>query len=280
MIVENMAGAASLTAANHIYNVAPKDGTVIGNFSQALLLNQITGGEGVNLDMAKFEWLGAISDVTLACLARDETGVKSFADAVAPASKRVVLGSSAPGSTSYDYPLVASQLAGANFKIVTGYPGNAEIRLAIEKNEVEGYCVGWEVLKPTLQAWDVGGTVKYSIFIQFPPEGRKHPEMANVPVIWDFVKAEDRPLIKLLISPEQFMWPFAVPPGTPPDRIAALRKAMFDSFEDPELNADAQKAKWDKRPVTGEKIQVLVKDVLDTPAPLVARFKELYKAKP
>jgi tripartite-type tricarboxylate transporter receptor subunit TctC len=104
--------------------------------------------------------------------------------------------------------------------------------------------------------------------------------MPNVPVIWDFVKAEDKPLVKLLNSPEQFMWPFALPPGTPPDRVAAMRKAMFDAFEDPELNADAQKAKWDKRPVSGEKIQAIIKEVLETPPPVLARFKELYKAKP
>jgi tripartite-type tricarboxylate transporter receptor subunit TctC len=279
MVVENMPGAGSLTAANHVYKVAPKDGTVIGNFIQSHILNQITGLAGVEFEMQSYEWLGAVSNAVPACVARDETGVKTFADAIPPSGRQVILGTSAPGSTGYDYPVVMSKALGANFKIVTGYPGNNEVRLAIEKGEVEGYCVAYEVLKPTLQPWIEAGQPKVSIFVQAPPEGQKHPEMPNVPVIWDFVKNEDdKKVFKLLIAPEQFYWPFALPPGTPTDRVQILRKAMADAFNDPELAADADKAKWTKNPVTGEQIQKVIKDVLDTPEPIKARLREYLKS--
>lgn len=279
MVVENMPGAGSLLAANHVYRVAPKDGTVIGNFIQSHILNQISGLAGVEFDMQGYEWLGAVSNAVPACVAREETGVKTFADAIPPVGKQVILGTSAPGSTGYDYPLVMSKALGANFKIVTGYPGNNEVRLAIEKGEVEGYCVAYEVLKPTLQPWIDAGQPKVSIFVQAPVEGQKHPEMPNVPVIWDYIKnEEDKKVFKLLVAPEQFYWPFAAPPGTPPERVQILRKAMADAFNDPELAADAERSKWTKNPVTGEQIQKIIKEVLDTPEPIKARLREYLKS--
>jgi tripartite-type tricarboxylate transporter receptor subunit TctC len=280
MIVENMPGAGSLTAANHVYKVAPKDGTVIGNFIQSMILNQINGLPGIEFDMRDYEWLGAVADTVAACVTRDETGVKTLEDTLPPSSKQVILGTSAPGSTGYDYPSVMSKALGANFKIVTGYPGNAEVRLAIEKQEVDGYCVAYEVLKPTLQPWIESGQPKFTIFVQAPPEGEKHPEMPNVPVLWDYVKNDDdKQVFKLLIAPEQFYWPFAAPPGTPPERVQTLRKAMSDAFNDPELNAEAEKANWTKKPVSGEAIQKIIREVLDTPEPIKARLKEYMAAR-
>jgi len=279
MVVENMPGAGSLTAANHVFKVAPKDGTVIGNFIQSMILNQITGLPGIEFDMQSYEWLGAVSDTVPACVAREETGVKTLEDAIPPKSKPVILGTSAPGSTGYDYPAVMIKALGANFKIVTGYPGNAEVRLAIEKGEVDGYCVAWEVLRPTLQPWIEAGEPKFSVFLQAPPEGKKHPELPDVPVIWDFLKSEEeKQVFKLLIAPDQFYWPFAAPPGTPPERVQVLRKAMADAFNDPELNADAEKARWTKNPVTGEQIQQIIKDVLAAPEPVKEKLRTYLKA--
>lgn len=279
LVVENMAGAGSMTAANHIYKVAPKDGTVIGNFIQSMILNQISNLPGIEFDMRNYEWLGAVSDAVPACVARADSGVTAFEEALPPRNKQLILGTSAPGSTGYDYPVVMSKALGANFKMVTGYPGNAEVRLAIEKGEVGGYCVAYEVLKPTLQPWIQAGDPKFNIIIQAPPNGKKHPEMPDVPMIWDFIKNdEDRKVFELLMSPEQFYWPFALPPGTPPERVQMLRKAMADTFQDPELKAEAEKASWTSNPVTGEQIQKIVKDVLDTPEPIKEKLRTYLKS--
>lgn len=279
MVVENMPGAGSMTAANHIYKAAPKDGTVIGNFIQSQVLNQIRGVQGVEFDARNYQWLGAVASASIGCIARDETGVRSLGDSLSPHSKQVIMGTSAIGSTGYDYPVLMKHVLGANFKMVPGYPGNAEVRLAIEKGEVQGYCVAWEVLKPTLEPWKQAGTPKVTILVQATPDKKAHPEMKDVPILWDFIKnQEDRQLFELLMAPEQFYWPFALPPGTPMERVQVLRKAMTDAFKDPELKADADKAQWTYQGVPAEKIEQVIKDVMNTPEPIKKRFKEVLES--
>ncbi len=274
MVVENMPGAGGMVAANYMYNVAPRDGTVISTFASGMVTNQLIGTQGVQYEMQKFNWLGAVANTTNVCIATERSGVTSFEDILPPKRKQVIFGSSGPGTNSHDYPLLLNALLDANIKMVSGYQGNNEVRLAIEKGEVDGYCVVWETAKALHQPWIDAGQPKFNYIVQFAFQ--KHPELPNVPNAYEVLKNdEDRAVLKLLLGPDQFFWPFAAPPGVPADRVAILRKALADAFRDPDLNAEAERAKWVKNPQTGEQIDAYLKDLMQTPESAARRYKQL-----
>jgi tripartite-type tricarboxylate transporter receptor subunit TctC len=269
-----MAGAGSMIAANHIYNVAPKDGSVIGTFGGGMLSNQVLGLDGVQFDMQKYNWLGAVASTTNVCTALDAGAPRSITDTLPPKSQELVLGSTGAGNNTYDYPLLLAKLSGANLKLVSGYPGNNEVRLAMEKGEVDAYCVAWDTAKALHQPWVEAGTPKFSYIVQFGPT--RIPELPQVPTAGELLaNDEDRAVMRLLVGPDQFFWPFTAPPGVPAERVAILRNAMARAFDDPELNAEAQKAKWTKSPVSGEQIERLLGELLASPEPIKQRFKQL-----
>ncbi|MBI4495046.1 MAG: hypothetical protein HY690_19910 [Chloroflexi bacterium] len=276
MIVENMAGAASMTAANHVFKSAAKDGTVIGNFNEALIMNQLKKLEGVEFDETQFNWLGAISSATIACLARTDMGkgTINFQDILGPQGKQVILGSQAPGTSTWDHPMLFKQLLGANIKLVSGYPGNTQVRLAIESGEVEGYCGTWEAMLPATKPWKESGKPPFTVFVQ--EAASKDKDLPNVPMAHDSARSEaDKQLFALQNSPQEFTRPFALPPGVPADRVAALRQAFMASFKDPALIEEAKKADLAFDPRTGETVLAKVKEILATPPDTVKRLKDV-----
>jgi len=271
-----MPGAGHLIAANYLYNVAPKDGSVFGTFVETQITNQLIGGKGVEFDGAKFSWLGAVSPSNVACVARSDTPNKitDLSVLIGPNSKQVIFGSTGPGSNGHDYPYLMGQLLGANVKLVSGYPGNQEVRKAIEGNEVEAYCASWDAVKRGLDPWKEAGQPPYKILIQ---EGAERvPDIKDVQLMHELAKNDDDKLMfKIMAGPSEFTRPFAAPPGIPADRLEVLRQGFLSVFKDPEMIAEAKKSDLDFDPRSGAMVEAGMKEILATPKAAADRYTKI-----
>lgn len=275
VIVENMPGAGSLIAANHIYNVAPKDGTVIGHVNGGIVLQQIFGAQGVQFDAAKFGYLGLPIANSMTCLAHSRTGVKSFEDTIGPNAKSLILGSNQTGDLNYSAPAVFVQAVNANIKIIAGYECTAKTAVAVEQGEVDGYCLGWESLK-TGPAFDKVKTGEINILGVFS-EKRPADMPASVPLAIDMAKTEEaRNLIRYgSIIPNVYLRMFIAPPDLPPDRLALLQTAFMKTLQDKDFLEDAAKTKVDIDPLDGNALKELVVEHLRMPADIKAKLKPI-----
>ena len=141
--VENMTGAGSLVAANYLYNTAKPDGLTVANWNSAFVLNQALGDPNVRFDARKFGWIGAPSKGVPVCLIMGFSGPKTF-DEILKSGKSIKMGGTAPGSHSIDLPLMLNKMLGTKFQAVSGYPGTSQLRLALQRREVDGQCTNWE----------------------------------------------------------------------------------------------------------------------------------------
>lgn len=261
IIVDNMAGAGSIIAANHMFNAVPKDGTVVGNISGPIILEQLFGNPAVQFDLAKFRFLAVPVSETYVMVVTRKPGVAKFDELIGPKSKQVVFGG-IPGSTVEHAPVLARDILGANIKLVLGYKGTADVRMAIEGGEVEGFFNSWTSLKIT--SFDKIKNGEWLLLAQFAEKPIKDLIVPNVPTIPMITKTtEQNLLLKYGTStPNDFGKVYVLPPGAPADRAAALESAFAKVFADKELLADAEKGKLEIDPVIGEEIHKLVVEFL------------------
>jgi tripartite-type tricarboxylate transporter receptor subunit TctC len=248
VVVENRTGAGSLIAANYIYNQAPKDGTVIGNWIGPIVLQQVLGNKAAKLDGRKFGWLGVPTADSGVCALTKASGIKT-ADDWFKSKRPIKIGTTAPGSTTDDVPKLLQAALGLPMNIVQGYKGTSRIRLAAESGEVDGGCWAWESIKPTWASGLQSGDVRVVIqSIQ-----KSHPDLTNVPLAIKYAKTDEaRELLEVANGPySQGARPYTVPPGVPQDRLQLLQRAFMDTLRDPELLADAKKSKVDIAPTDG-----------------------------
>ena len=277
VIVENMPGAASIIAANHVYNVGPRDGTVIGNISGPIILEQLFDKPGVQFDMAKFRHLAVPVSETYLMVVTRKAGVTRIAEILGPRAKQVVVGA-IPGSTVEHAPLLLRDGLGANLKIVSGYKGTAEVRMAIESGEVEAFFNTWTSAKVT--AMDKLTSGEWLILAQLtdtPLAGL--PTASHVPAIPDLVtSAEQRQLLRFGTSvPNVFGKLYVMAPGVPSDRAAAVEAALRKTFTDKDFLAEAEKGRLEIGPLYGEQIRQLVLEFLGMPQDVKARLQALMK---
>jgi tripartite-type tricarboxylate transporter receptor subunit TctC len=278
IVPSNMPGAASNIAAAYVYNVAPKDGTVIGAVQTAAVLDPLFADKArLKHDSSKFIYLGSATVDYYVCVIRADAAVKDFKDAQ---TREVIMGASQPGTSTRDFPALLNNAAGAKFRIVSGYPGTREITLAIEKGEVQGVCgFSWSSLSVQHPDWLKSGFIR--VLVQENDKGHPDVNRMGVPHATDFAKTpQDRAIMDLIYSSEIFGRPYVMPPGVPADRVAALRKAFIDTLRDPELLAEGQKAGLDLNPISGEELQSIAAKMYATPADVVERAKQavIYKA--
>lgn len=272
VVVENMPGAASLVAANHVYNVASPDGLTILNFHGNQVINQLIGKPGIKFDARKFEYIGIPTQDNVACAFHKSSNVTAF-EALKNAKTPVKLGGVAPGDTTYNTAKLLIAALKLPIQLVAGYKGTAEVKLAAEAGEVAGGCWQWESIK---SIWRQGlDTGNVSIVLQV--NAKPHPELAKVPNAIDFAPNENS---RLLLKygghdPAAITRPYAVAPGTPKERVAMLRKAFAAALKDPELMADAKKLRLDTNPLTGEEIEKIVGQLFKMDASLVKQLKEI-----
>lgn len=277
IVVQNMPGAGSNKAAGYIYTVAPKDGTAIGAIFPGAILQPLLGGAAVQHEPSKFIYVGSANSDVYHCFVRTDAPAKSFRDVL---KREVVVGASNQGGTTRDLPAMMNNLAGAKFRIVTGYAGSKEIGLAVERNEVNGACgIGWTGFTTIYASWFEKKMV--AIMLQLSVKG--HPELnkMGVPLATEFARGKDeRQAMELVLSQGLFGRPYVLPPGVPAERVAALRKAFMAAMADPALIADAKKARLDLEAMSGSDLQSVVAKLYALPASVVSRAKQSLFYKP
>lgn len=276
VIVENMPGAASIIAANHVYNVGPRDGTVIGNISGPIILEQLFDKPGVQFDMAKFRHLAVPVSETFVMIVTRKAGVARIAEILGPNAKQIVVGA-IPGSTVEHAPLLLRDGLGANLKIVSGYKGTAEVRMALESGEVEAFFNSWASAKVT--AADKLSSGEWLILAQLTDTPLAGLPAEHVPAIPDLVKnPEQRQLLRFGTSvPNAFGKLYVMAPGVPPDRAVAVEAALRKTFTDKDFLADAEKGRLEIGPLYGEQIHKLVLEFLGMPQDVKSRLQALMK---
>ena len=264
VVPQNMTGAGSLKAANYLYSVAPKDGSVIGTFSRSQGIAPLI--DKAEFDSTKFTWLGSVTDEVSLCVTRHDASAKTFRELL---STPATLGGEGAGSDPNIFALLYRNVFGAKIKLVQGYPGTNEIQLAIERGEVDGLCgLSWSTLKGRYPHWL--GERKANILVQ---AGIKtQAELPNVPAATDLAKEpEQRQILNLILIGQAMARPFAAPPGIPADRKAALIAAFDRTMQDPDFLAEAQRLNFEVNPVTAAKLDALLTDAYATPKDVVAR---------
>ncbi|HMF49721.1 MAG TPA: tripartite tricarboxylate transporter substrate-binding protein [Candidatus Saccharimonadales bacterium] len=272
IVVENMTGAASLVAANHVYKVAKPDGLTILNFHGNQVINQIIGKPGIEFDARKFEYIGIPTQDNVACAFTKASGITSF-DALRNAKAPVKLGGVAPGDTTYNTAKLLIASLKLPIQLVAGYKGTSEVRLAAEAGEVAGGCWQWESIKSIWrQGLDSG-----NVFVVLQVNPKVHRELPKVPNAIDFATTENA---KLLLKfgghdPAAITRPYAVAPGTPKERVELLRKSFVETLKDTEFNADAKKSRLDTDPLTGEEVEKIVLQLFKMEPTLVNQLKDI-----
>ena len=272
VVVQNRTGAGSLIAANHIYNRAKRDGTVIGNWIGPLVLSQKLGNKAAKFDGQKFNWLGAPVADSGVCALTKASGIKTVDDWFA--SKRPIkIGATGPGSTTDDPPKLLRVAIGLPIKMVEGYGGTANIRLAAESGEIDGGCWAWQSIKPTWSKGIQSGNVRPVIQIGL----KSHPELKHVPLAINYAKtAKARELLKVANDAYgDIARPYSLPPGVPQARVRLLQTAFMDTLRDPELLAEAKKSKLEINPLDGPTIKKLIANLFKMDPALISRLREL-----
>jgi tripartite-type tricarboxylate transporter receptor subunit TctC len=269
VIIQHMPGAGSLRATGYLAAVAPKDGLVIGMPNPVNTVEPLIDPERNKFDPRQFNWLGSLNSEISTCgfWAKDIRSVDDLK------RRQVVVGSTGPASGSTVDARVLAALLGFDFKIVTGYPGLTEVRLAADRGEVDGYC-GLLVSSIKTDTWEHYTSGRMAVAIQMGLQ--KHPEFPNVANAYDLVsKEEDRQLFRLIFGPWGYGRPLMAPPGTPKDRVDALRAAVKGTLADPQFHAEAKKINLEIQPVDPEAIGKLVEDIFRTPQPVLERARAL-----
>jgi len=262
---KNMEGAGGMRLANWLYNVAPKDGTALGAVARATAFEPLLGNKSAQYDGRRFNYIGSANDEVSVCVAWHTSGVRTFEDAK---KTQLVVGANGTSEDTYQYPALLNHMFGSRFKMVSGYPGGNDINLAMERGEVQGRCsIPWSTVKATRKFWI--DEKKVNLLMQYSLG--KHADLPDVPLIMDLAKTdEQRNILKLIFGRQVMGRPLAAPPDVPKDRVAMLRKAFMDTMADKDFLAEAEKAKFEVTPVSGEKIESLVLDVYRNTTPELA----------
>jgi tripartite-type tricarboxylate transporter receptor subunit TctC len=267
-IVQNITGAGSLNAANHIYNVSAKDGTVFGTFGRGLPMEPLIGTAKVQFEPTKFTWLGSGANEISICATWHTSPVKTWADML---KTSFAVGGEGAGSDPDSYSLMVRNIFGAKLKLVSGYHGTSDIILAIERGEVDGRCGwSWSSIKSTRGAWITEKKLNVLVHIS----DQKAPELAHVPTINEFANDHQKQVLRLVTSRQVMGRPFAAPPGVPEDRKQALRAAFEATLKDPAFLDEANKLKLEVNPVSGADIDKLLGELYRSPKDIVEEARK------
>ena len=267
IIVQNQPGAGSLAMTNALYHTGPFDGTVMGASFNGMPTTPLLQPAGVRFDPVRINWVGSTNRETQVMYVWHDAPAQVLEDARA---REIVMGGQAPGSTQFDYPVLANKLFGFKFKVVTGYESTPKIHLAMESGEVHGTIANWSTLKAINTDWITDKKVR--ILAQWALQ--KNTELPDVPSFMDLAKTDsERDALRLMLARLEYGRPFFLPPDVPVTRVAALRRAFDATMKDPAYLAEADKLKIDVEPLSGEAVGALVEQVSRTPADTVARVR-------
>jgi tripartite-type tricarboxylate transporter receptor subunit TctC len=269
IVVQHMPGAGSLKATNYLAAVAPKDGSVFGMPNPVNTIEPLIDPKNSRFNPRTFNWLGSLNTEISTCgfWTKD---LRTFEDLK---KREVVVGSTGPASGSTIDARVLGALTGIKFKVVTGYGSLGDIRLASERGETDGFC-GLLVSALKTDYWESYKSGRMAVLVQMGLS--KHPEFPDIPNAYELVKnEEERQLFRLIFGPWSYGRPLFVPPGTAPERVAVLRAALAAVVKDPDYLAETKKINMEIQPTPPETISKLVDQILQTPAPVVERARQV-----
>jgi tripartite-type tricarboxylate transporter receptor subunit TctC len=277
VIAKNVPGAGGLTLANYMYNRAPADGSEFATVQNGLpfeKLFQMLSPDGRNalFDATKLGWIGSITQTVFVTVTWHSSPVKTLRDAI---TQQAILGASATSSDSYVLAMLTNRLLDTRFKVVHGYPGAAEVDLAVENGEVQGEAgKDWTTLTSTRPQWIKDRKINILVQMGMTP----HADLKGVPMAIELAKtADDRAVMEVVFAKFGMSRPFFAPPGVAPERLAALRRAFDATMRDDAFLADAKQLGMEVNPVRGKDVEALVGRIMATPATLAQRARDVLR---
>lgn len=268
VLVQNMLGAASLTAVHYLQATAPKDGTAITLFDPGLITESFASPELFKLNLADFQWIGAMLRDVRICYAWGATGIKTWDDMMA--RKEFLIGTTAKGSNAYVNGAILRKVFHAPVRQIAGYPGSNEQRLALERGELEGNCSSWSAMPPDWVAHE-----RFNALVRFSP--KRPPDMpASVPYVGDLATTqEQRDLLDVLDAAAELGRPLIVAKEVPAERVAALRAAFQATLNDTAFRKEAQAQSLPLDPVAGEEAEAILKRITAASPELARKVKDV-----
>jgi tripartite-type tricarboxylate transporter receptor subunit TctC len=268
VIVQNMPGANSMIAANHVFNTARPDSLTLGAFNRNLILGQLVKVDGMRFDMTKFGWLGSpVSETTILAI-RTDLPHRLPAD-FRRADPAPVMGATGPGASTYDFPLLLKALAGFNVRIIGGYRSSADIMLAIERKEADGRAGSYTSMKPFIDRGLVRAVVR---------------GVASVPAIERLPMDEDltadpraKAVMRLRSIPEVIGRPYVMPPNTPAELLNTFREAFRKMAADKDFETEAERAGFEIKFTSGDQALRTMREVLNAPPDVTRVFSQFFK---
>jgi len=274
IVPRNMPGGVGLQAANWLANVAPRDGTVLHAIMQNMSAHQALGGPNTEFDTRKFFWIGNTTNSPNVINSWHTTGIKTIQDVM---TRELVVGAPGTATSSVYFPKALNELVGTKFKIVSGYPGGNNVNLAMERGEVGGRgSNSWASWKANHPHW----LAEKKIYILVQIALKRHPELADVPLMTELAKTDEgRQVLAFLSADTEINRAYVTTPDTPRERVEALRRAFDATMKDPAFLAEAAKSKIDISPSSGIQAQQVAEFIANTPAPVLARTKQILDIK-
>jgi tripartite-type tricarboxylate transporter receptor subunit TctC len=271
VVPQNMPGAGSYVAASHIYNAAPRDGSVFGIIARDAALGPLSGAPGARFDATKMSWIGSPTTEHNVCIAYHTAKVKNIEQL---RETQLILGDTGPGTGTRSYPKVLSELLGFKFKLVSGFRSSADVFLAMERGEVEGICESLDSVKNRKPDWIPQKVI--NVLMQAGAE--PHPELKGVPFVVDLARNdEERRTLEYLYAGQGIGRPFVAPPDLAPERLTMLREAFAATMKDPEFIAEVKRHKFALEPVDGAQLAALINKIYATPKAIIERVSNLIK---
>lgn len=266
IIVQNMPGGGSLIATNYLYNVAPRDGTVIMLMQAALILEPQMGNKNARWDPRKLNWLGNLTRDFIGCVASGRSGVKSIKEA---ARREIVFGATGVSAPSATHPYSLNSVLGYKTKVIAGYKGTANVWLAMQRGEVEAACAFWA----SQGAVQAKRELDSGAFVPIAQMGsQKHPIFKDAPIVESLARSEEeKAVLKVIFAPNEISRPFAAPPNVPLTRVKALQKAFWEAATSEALKADAKKLGLFVEPMSAEATAAAFNDMVSMPANIYER---------
>jgi tripartite-type tricarboxylate transporter receptor subunit TctC len=268
IVVSNMPAASSVAAANFLYGQAPRDGTVFGSFSRNIPSQALMGQANLAIDPRRYNWVGGTALPGRVCAAWHTAKVRTPADLL---KTEMIVGGGGSGSSLSILPTVFNHVLGTKFRLVEGYKGTNDTVIAMERGEVEGVCATYGQFRVHEQALKEG-----KLRFIFRAEESPIPGIPEVPSIYDLAKTEEqRQLMRFVFSSVEFGRPYVLPPDSPPELVALMRKAFADAVNDPDLVAEAERLKLDMTYRPPGDLVKLVANLYQTPQSIIDTVKKL-----
>ena len=271
VVVKNQPGAGGLANMNYMAHTAPHDGSEIAATFNTIALMPLYGDRDAQFDPRKLNWIGSIGKQQAVCVTWKTAPVKTLEEAK---TREVLVSSTGRNSTPAIFPRILNALFGTKFKIISGY-STSEMRLALEKGEVQGICgLAWQTLQSTSASWIADNDLNVILQMGLVKDKDLPP---SVPLALDLLsKPQDKTFFRLAVLPGEFGRPFVAPPGVPADRLAALRHAFDETMTDSQFAAEATKAGMIIDSLDGAQIQALLDEAYAAPLPVRDRVAEYF----